>query len=65
MIAKPSEPRLKIRTVNTLAADALRKDLRRVRAEPMKITPRLSTERGADLERDLRLGRDVINSSDH
>ena len=64
MIVKPSEPRLKICTVNTLAADALLENLRRARNEPLKITPRLSAEQGADLERDVRLGRDRINSSE-
>ena len=64
MIAEPSKPRLKTRTVNTLAADALLENLRRARNEPLKITFRISVERGADLEREVRLGRDGINSSE-
>ena len=64
LIAEPSKPRLKIPTVNTLAAAALLENLRRTRNEPLKITLRISVERGADLERQVRLGRDGINSSE-
>ncbi len=56
--------RRKISTVNTLAADTLLENLRRPRTEALKVTPRISAEQGADLERDVRLGHDGINSSE-
>jgi antitoxin (DNA-binding transcriptional repressor) of toxin-antitoxin stability system len=59
----PDKLRTRIRTVNTMAADALLANLRRGRsasAAPRKLTPSLSLERAMELERDVRAGRDGI-----
>ena len=61
VMVHPDKLRTRIRTVNTVAADALLANLRRGRsasALPRKLTPSLSSERAMELERDVRAGRD-------
>lgn len=63
VMVHPDKLRTRIRTVNTVAADALLANLRRGRsasAGPRKLTPTLSSERAMELERDVRAGRDGI-----
>ena len=62
VMVRPDKLRTRIRTVNTVAADALLTTLRRGRlvavASPRKLTASLSSERADELERDVRAGRD-------
>ena len=63
VIVHPSKLHSRVRTTNTLAADAFLENLKRAKAENAgtqrrTIKPVLSAERGADLEQDLRQQRD-------
>jgi prevent-host-death family protein len=63
VIVHPSKLHSRVRTTNTLAADAFLENLKRAKAQKAgtqrrTIKPVLSPERGADLERDVRQQRD-------
>jgi prevent-host-death family protein len=63
VIVHPSKLQSRVRTTNTLAADAFLENLKRTKAqnagmERRTIKPVLSAERGADLEQDVRQQRD-------
>lgn len=61
VMVHPDKLHSRIRTVNTVAADALLTTLRRGRlaaTSPRTLTPSLSSARAVDLERDVRAGRD-------
>ena len=63
VIVHPSKLQSRVRTTNTLAADAFLENLKRAKAlnagtERRTIKPVLSAERGADLEQDVRQQRD-------